>query len=513
MDQSEGHENLRDIPDSQLWTRWKQGEEPMFRELLRRYSDLVWSVCQRVLFREQDSEDAFQITFLTLFRRGDQINREVFGPWLRRVAFHAALQIRDHRIEEAIENDLEDVAEMNTALEQIELVERNLTIEHALNLLPPHLHDALVQFHFEGRSRGEIAENCNISESAVKSRLQQARKRLRQHLMQKGFGTGVVLSILGTAEFAKAATPDTLIEKTIVNVQAAASGEGLSTFLQHSSQLERKLFMSSQSLGIAKGAAIAIVTAIAVTLLSVFLNSHRSMNANAQQTTVNSNLQANQAYQKPSSTFTVTPSKPKLNSLTSTRPTLVPSQQPNSAPSSKSQPFQKDVNFAGTWKKGDIAIDIDPKSQVLKVAMNRIAGQPYKVNFACEYRQIGDMLVGVVLNCGFDMSGASAEMSEIAEANMTLSKFSDQPFMMRIKVSKNSLFIRDIRCSIPMELLGDGKADVTSLWQLKSLILGEFKKSASDNDFGFNSQGVQALPVATVSNRHSDSMQRMLLAN
>ncbi len=473
-------ESFHDRPDAELWSQWKRGEETAFRELLRRYSDLVWSVCRRILFREQDSEDAFQITFLTLFRRGDQINKEVFGPWLRRVAFHAALQIRDHRIQTGLgeDYDMDQLADTSDAFEDIEKVERNLTIEQALDLLPEYLYEPLVQFHFEGRSRFEIAENCNISESQVKSRLQQARKKLREHLAKKGLGVGVLVAVLGAPEFAKATTPSILVEKTLANVKTVNSQQGISTFLEQTSILERKLFMSTHSLGLVKGAAIAIVTAIAVTLLSVILNPTRPTNASVQDTTIGSNTQASRQTKQQVSTFTTTTKPAANNQRVSTHTMTAPNNLKNSVTHISNQSSDDD-KIAGSWVKGDMKIEINPSTKVFKISTTRLAGLPYNANVACEYRRIGDMLVGVILNCNIELIANLPQAAEgkygMVDMNGMLTAFSDQPFMIRLKANDSSLYIRDVRFSIPLQLLSNDFDPKNSL-QIKGFLVGEFKK-------------------------------------
>ena len=66
-----------------------------FAELLRRHGPMVLSTCRRLLRHEQDAEDAFQATFLTLVRKAGSIGKgEALGGWLYKVAYRIALAAR-----------------------------------------------------------------------------------------------------------------------------------------------------------------------------------------------------------------------------------------------------------------------------------------------------------------------------------------------------------------------------------------------------------------------------------
>src|SRR5262249_11968109 len=61
------------LSDAELLDRflikWNSVSEDAFESLLRRHGPMVFSVCSRILRDPQDSEDAFQATFLVLATR------------------------------------------------------------------------------------------------------------------------------------------------------------------------------------------------------------------------------------------------------------------------------------------------------------------------------------------------------------------------------------------------------------------------------------------------------------
>src|SRR5690348_4013786 len=96
------------LPDRQLLERFAaRQDEAAFTALLRRYGPLVWGLCRRLLPREQDAEDAFQATFLTLARKAPSIRKpDSLGPWLYGVASHVAAQVRRAPVHHPIDADV-----------------------------------------------------------------------------------------------------------------------------------------------------------------------------------------------------------------------------------------------------------------------------------------------------------------------------------------------------------------------------------------------------------------------
>src|SRR5271166_6251332 len=87
---------VADATDGQLLDRFAaQHDETAFTALVRRHGPMVLGVCRRVLHGGPDAEDAFQATFLVLFRRARSLDgRGSVANWLYTVAYHAALKAR-----------------------------------------------------------------------------------------------------------------------------------------------------------------------------------------------------------------------------------------------------------------------------------------------------------------------------------------------------------------------------------------------------------------------------------
>src|SRR4051794_34328795 len=87
------------LGDGQLLERFAtlQGDaaELAFAALVERHGPMVVRVCRRILKNADDTQDAFQATFLVLVRKGRTLrNRDSVGNWLYGVAFRVAIDAR-----------------------------------------------------------------------------------------------------------------------------------------------------------------------------------------------------------------------------------------------------------------------------------------------------------------------------------------------------------------------------------------------------------------------------------
>ena len=80
----------RDQADRASWAA-----EAAFEAIVRRHGRMVLGVCRRYLDDPNDVEDAFQATFVVLFRRARAIRIDAsLGPWLHGVSRRIAARAR-----------------------------------------------------------------------------------------------------------------------------------------------------------------------------------------------------------------------------------------------------------------------------------------------------------------------------------------------------------------------------------------------------------------------------------
>jgi RNA polymerase sigma factor (sigma-70 family) len=218
-----------DASDGQLLRQFLQAhDEAAFTALLRRHGPLVWGVCRRLLADTPDAEDAFQATFLVLFRKAGAIGRaEALGPWLYGVAYRTALRARAEAARRrARERHVEGRSTVDPALDVV-WADLRPVLDEEINRLPARYRRPFVLCYLEGKTNGEAAQLLGCPKGTVLSRLAWARKRLRDRLTRRGIAlsAGLFVTLLG-ARAAPAAVPALLPSATRDAILSLAAGSG-----------------------------------------------------------------------------------------------------------------------------------------------------------------------------------------------------------------------------------------------------------------------------------------------
>jgi RNA polymerase sigma factor (sigma-70 family) len=241
-----GLSKARELNDRHLLEQFAVGDETAFTALVDRYGGLVMAVCQRVLQHTQDSEDAFQATFMVLARKAGQIAwKESVANWLHGVACRISFQIRREKSRRQWREKAADelaVAGPDPAWSELKPV-----LDEELARLPARYRIPLILCCLEGKSRDEAAAQLGWSAGSLKGRLERGRELLRSRLARRGLTLSAALAAtLGAAAGAKAAVPLTLGLETIRAGMAMLAGQPAG-------------IVSTQALTIAQGALHAMI--------------------------------------------------------------------------------------------------------------------------------------------------------------------------------------------------------------------------------------------------------------
>lgn len=169
---------LHDLDDAHLVARARSGQVDAFEELVRRHRERAYRVALRMLRDAREAEDATQDALLQAWRslerfRGDS----TFGTWLYRIVVNRCLNVLRARKPTAELPPDRDSGQPSTET----AVEGRLKLDdvrRAIGQLTPEQRAVLVLRELEGVSYEQLAEICEISVSAVKSRLFRARVEL-----------------------------------------------------------------------------------------------------------------------------------------------------------------------------------------------------------------------------------------------------------------------------------------------------------------------------------------------
>jgi RNA polymerase sigma factor (sigma-70 family) len=159
-----------------------------FSTLVRRHSSTVLAACRQVLRQESDVEDAFQATFLVLFKSAHSVRRgTALRTWLFGVAHRVAVNARCRRAKlEARERTNSEPPHPVGELPDLSWREASAILHEELNRLPDKLRLPLLLCYLEGKSRDEAAAELGTSANVVKGALERGRVRLRSRLQRRG---------------------------------------------------------------------------------------------------------------------------------------------------------------------------------------------------------------------------------------------------------------------------------------------------------------------------------------
>ena len=171
------------IEDFDLVAQAQQGDRNAFSELVRQHRQGVINVVYRMCGDAELAEDAAQDAFIKAWQNLHRYQpRSPFRNWLYRIATNTALDLL-RRNRETV--DIENVP-IRTSQPGPEAMavsqERAVMIQNAVLDLPPASRSVLILREYEGLSYLEIADILSIPLGTVMSRLNYARKQLRQSL-------------------------------------------------------------------------------------------------------------------------------------------------------------------------------------------------------------------------------------------------------------------------------------------------------------------------------------------
>jgi RNA polymerase sigma-70 factor (ECF subfamily) len=178
------------MSEAELIEHARQGDAESFKLLYDLHKRRVYAICLRMIGNRETAEDLAQEAFLQLHRkiasfRGDS----AFSTWLHRLTVNVVLMyMRKGRfIESSLDEPQEEDGEAPRKQHGkpdpslVGLLDR-VTLERAIESLPPGYRIVFVLHDVEGHDHNEIAAMLGCSTGNTKSQLHKARLKLRDVL-------------------------------------------------------------------------------------------------------------------------------------------------------------------------------------------------------------------------------------------------------------------------------------------------------------------------------------------
>lgn len=176
-------------PPSGDYTKWPealvvgiavQGDASAFAELVKRRQSWIRNLMRRLSGDDILADDLAQQVFLQAWRNLHQLRqRDLFGPWLKRIAVNRWLQ---HVRRSDVLQNTEELSETNTAEGVQNMVGLAIDLDRALAALSDPQRLCIVLSYHENMTHHEISELTDMPLGTVKSHVQRGTKRLRELL-------------------------------------------------------------------------------------------------------------------------------------------------------------------------------------------------------------------------------------------------------------------------------------------------------------------------------------------
>ncbi|MGC4074384.1 MAG: sigma-70 family RNA polymerase sigma factor [Nibricoccus sp.] len=223
------HELLRQYATSR--------SEPAFAELVRRHLDLVYAAA----LRQTDgnihlSREIAQSVFTDLARKAGSLNRStILVGWLHTAvrfaaskAMRSAARREHHERLAATEMNADRQHHSSEDAASLDPAQLQPVIDAAIGELKPREREAVLMRFFERRELADLGSRLALSESAARSCVDRALKKMRASLERRGVKSSVTALALALGEQTATAAPAGLAATVTSGATAAAAVTGVS---------------------------------------------------------------------------------------------------------------------------------------------------------------------------------------------------------------------------------------------------------------------------------------------
>lgn len=171
--------------ERELVAEAQAGDEKAFAELIHDAKRRMWAVAMSVTGNAHDAEDAMQNAMISAWKNIGKFQPQArFSTWMYRITSNAALELLRKRRDIPDDDAGADTPDDTAPIQQ--RVTTTMVVREALEMLEPEFKEVLVLREYAGLSYDELAAHQGIPLATVKSRLNRARKKLKDALVAKG---------------------------------------------------------------------------------------------------------------------------------------------------------------------------------------------------------------------------------------------------------------------------------------------------------------------------------------
>ncbi|SDE55620.1 RNA polymerase sigma factor, sigma-70 family [Paenibacillus sp. UNCCL117] len=170
--------------------RARLGDQEAYEHIVRHFKGMAHTVAYGKLSDRFLAEDAVQEAFVEAFANLAKLqDPEAFPGWFKTIVEHRCYRFlrRKKQVTFPLGEAVGIPADDSSVESIIETKERQETLIHSVECLPPHLKLAVQLFYLQGYSIKEISSCLGLSASVLKKRLFDARQKLKSSLLVSDF--------------------------------------------------------------------------------------------------------------------------------------------------------------------------------------------------------------------------------------------------------------------------------------------------------------------------------------
>ena len=166
----------------------ERGRERVIEIYIRRHGRRLYGLCRTLCTSPQDAEDLYQETWLKVLAHLEQYDpAQEFEPWLTRICVNTYRSTLRRLARSPIwnrfsTNEEKDALLASVPAEETKGEEAYADLHQAIDRLPDKLRVAVILFYFRDMDLTSAAQILGIPVGTMKSRLNHARKRLKEAL-------------------------------------------------------------------------------------------------------------------------------------------------------------------------------------------------------------------------------------------------------------------------------------------------------------------------------------------
>ena len=171
----------------------QEGDSEAFAIIYNETVKTAYYVAKRILISEEATEDVLQEAYIAVYKHLSDYKSGNFQGWVDTIVANRAknyLRKEDPILFSEMESEERPVVEFEEEKvefrpeEKVDYNETQRLILEIIDNLSPEQRLSVILFYFESRNVKEIAEICECSENTVKSRLNYARKKIKEDVLE-----------------------------------------------------------------------------------------------------------------------------------------------------------------------------------------------------------------------------------------------------------------------------------------------------------------------------------------